>query len=169
MYRLRSARPADLPLLLAVERAASQLFRDSPYPHIVEDEPHNLADFEHWAEQGIVFVAVDEADKPVGFAAVEAVDGQGFLTELDVDPAHGRRGLGRRLIEAAREWSEAHGFTALRLSTFTDVAWNAPFYTRLGFRPLTEEELGPGLLAVRADEAAWGLDITRRVLMTLAL
>ena len=167
--RLRPALPADLPRLREVERAASALFRHSPYAWIVDDEPHDLATFERWRQAGIIFVAEVETGTAVGFAAVETLDGQGFLTELDVHPAHGRQGLGRRLIAAACQWSLARGHTALRLSTFTDVAWNAPFYARLGFRPLADSELGPGLRAARAEEAANGLDITRRVLMTLTL
>jgi hypothetical protein len=55
------------------------------------------------------------------------------------------------------------------LSTFRHVAWNAPFYARLGFRELAEEQLGPGLRRVRADEARRGLDLSRRLVMRLDL
>ena len=46
-----------------------------------------------------------------------------------------------------------------------DIPWNAPFYGRLGFRALEEEELGPGLLAVREHEARDGLAVRERVCM----
>ena len=38
------------------------------------------------------------------------------------------------------------------------VAEDAPYYERLGFRRLADEELTPGLRAIRAAEAEHGLD-----------
>jgi hypothetical protein len=57
------------------------------------------------------------------------------------------------------------GLDAVTLTTFRDVAWNAPYYERCGFRVLDETELGPGLRRVRDTEAAHGLDPARRVCM----
>jgi hypothetical protein len=34
---------------------------------------------------------------------------------------------------------------------------------------MTEDELGPGLLEIRREEAASGLDVVRRVFMTLPI
>jgi hypothetical protein len=53
----------------------------------------------------------------------------------------------------------------LTLTTFADVPWNGPCYERLGFRQLTGTELTPGLRAVRAEEAAHGLDEWPRIAM----
>ena len=54
---------------------------------------------------------------------------------------------------------------ALTLLTFRDVAWNGPYYERLGFRALGDDELGPGLRALRDAEPAKGLDPAQRVAM----
>ena len=62
----------------------------------------------------------------VGFALVEVLGGIALLAELDVLPALGRRGIGRRLIAAARDWAEARGHDALYLTTFAEIPWNAP-------------------------------------------
>jgi hypothetical protein len=70
------------------------------------------------------------------------------------------------LIEAARRWTAGQGYEVIRLSTFVNIEWNAPYYTRLGFCILAEDELGPGLLEVRREEAEAGLDVARRVFMT---
>jgi hypothetical protein len=43
------------------------------------------------------------------------------------------------------------------------VPWNAPYYERLGFRRV--DDLTPGLRAIRAAEAARGLDRWPRVAM----
>jgi hypothetical protein len=55
------------------------------------------------------------------------------------------------------------------LTTFRDVPWNAPYYQRLGFHILRDEELGPGLRSIRAHETQLGLPPESRVCMRLAL
>ncbi len=166
-YTIRLALPDDLPVLPAVEQAAGALFRDTDQSWIVDDSGHGLDVFEGWHTTGRIWVAATGDDTVVGFAAVGTIDGQAYLYELDVHPAHGRRGLGRRLIAAAVSGARVAGQTALRLSTFRDIAWNAPYYAGLGFRELREAEIGPGLAAERRAEAAAGLDLSRRVLMEL--
>jgi GNAT superfamily N-acetyltransferase len=112
-----------------------------------------------------VWVAAPPNGQPVGFAVVQVIDGLAHLAEISVHPAHGRQGLGARLIQALCDWARDRAYPAVTLSTFRDVPWNAPFYERLGFRVLSQEDLGPGLLAVRAEEARHGLDIRERVCM----
>jgi hypothetical protein len=53
----------------------------------------------------------------------------------------------------------------IRAARVDDVPWNAPYYTRCGFRALDDRELTPGLRAIRAHEAAIGLDRWPRVCM----
>lgn len=166
-YTIRLAQPDDLPALPAVEQAAGARFRDTDQSWIVDDSGHGLDVFEGWHNAGRIWVAATQDGTVVGFAAVGTVDGQAYLYELDVHPAHGRRGLGRRLIAAAVSGARVVGQTALRLSTFRDIAWNAPYYAGLGFRELNEAEIGPGLAAERRAEGAAGLDLARRVLMEL--
>ena len=72
-------------------------------------------------------------------------------------------------MDAVARWAHASGCDAVTLTTFTDVAWNAPLYRHLGFEVLSESELGPGLLARRDEETADGLDPTARVCMRLRL
>ena len=57
------------------------------------------------------------------------------------------------------------GPAPLTLTTFAEVPWNAPYYARIGFRVLADAELSPGLRAIRAHEAALGLDRWPRVCM----
>jgi predicted N-acetyltransferase YhbS len=82
-----------------------------------------------------------------------------------VRPSHARRGIGRRLLAVAREWALARGFAELSLTTFAEVAWNGPYYARLGFEVVAPAELTEGLRAIRAAEAARGLDAWPRVVM----
>jgi len=53
------------------------------------------------------------------------------------------------------------------LLTFRDIPWNAPYYARLGFVPLADEMLPPGLRALREAEGAAGLPLTARMAMRL--
>lgn len=84
-------------------------------------------------------------------------------------PDFARRRLGRALLEHAAATARRAGLPALTLTTFVEVPWNGPYYERCGFRWLAEEELTPGLRAVRETERARGLDRWPRGCMSRAL
>src|SRR5689334_24674858 len=75
-------------------------------------------------EAGQVWVACRHDDLPVGMVIASERDGAAYIEELDVVPAHGRRGLGSRLIVRVFEWAQAAGYETVTLSTFIDVPWN---------------------------------------------
>ena len=164
-YFVRPAQVADLPMLPIIEKAAGQRFRASTEAWIADEEGMSLAAFaEHFAYNRI-WVAVHQADSGaetvVGFAVARYLDDGIYLHEIDVHVDHGGQGLGRRLIDAVIAWTRQEGLPAVTLSTFRDIPWNAPYYARLGFVPLADDALGPGLQEVRAHEAEAGLDIRR--------
>ncbi|MBN1813926.1 MAG: GNAT family N-acetyltransferase [Anaerolineae bacterium] len=163
-YKIRPANPQDIPSLPEIERAAGELFASCD---LVQDLHHTvpIGELERAQKAGRLWVATGPEEQPVGFALVTVVDGLAHLDELDVHPEHGRRGLGAALVETVCEWATSSEFKAITLSTFRDVPWNAPFYTRLGFHILTEDELTEGLLRLREAEVEWGLPISERVVM----
>jgi GNAT superfamily N-acetyltransferase len=164
MYRIAVARPGDLPLLPAIELAAATLLAGHA-PASVLAETTSQADLEHARQRGQLWVALADG-VPVGFAHIEALEpGIAHLEEVDVRPEHGRRGLGTRLVIAACRWAAASGYSWVTLTTFRDVAWNMPFYARLGFEEIPLEELSRALLCVIADETRRGLDRRRRAVM----
>jgi GNAT superfamily N-acetyltransferase len=165
-YTIRSARPDDLPLLPAIERAAAAQFRTSPYPALADAE---LASTAIDLAREDVWVVVDAADQPVGFAMVRMLAEAPHLHELDIHPQHARQGLGQRLIQEVAHWARAQGASALTLMTFADVPWNGPYYTRLGFRILDEAAWTPALWAIRHAEEVAGLPMTHRICMQLDL
>ena len=114
---------------------------------------------------GQVWVAADDGDRPLGFAVVSILDDNAHLDELDVLPDHGRRGIGTALVERACAWARSAGYRAITLSTLQDIPWNAPFYAKLGFRVLTEDELTQPLRDLLDSEARLGLPMENRVLM----
>lgn len=165
-YRVRPAREADAAACRRIEIAADEMFRGLDL-HDPDPDDTNLTDdvLAAAAREGRLWVAATKADEPVGFALATVLDGHGHLYELDVDPAHGRRGLGRRLIETVVNWASGEGFPHVTLTTYSDVPWNAPYYERCGFRTLTPDELTPALRTLVAEEAARGLPPDTRVVM----
>lgn len=116
-------------------------------------------------QAGHLWVALAD-DVAVGFAHVEVIERDAaHLEEIDVDPAHGRLGLGTELVLRVCDWAVANGYAFVTLTTFRDVAWNMPFYARLGFEIVPRAELSPALRAVVEDETRRGIDPTRRVVM----
>ena len=163
-YRIARARPEHLTLLPAIERAAAQLLRGHA-PESVLNEATDSDTFAQAARDGRLWVAL-AGDTPVGFALVEMLtDDLPHLDEVDVDPSHGRRGLGTALVRAACEWATACGFSMLTLTTFRAVPWNLPFYARLGFVEVSGDQLRPELAAVVSAEAARGLAPETRAVM----
>ncbi len=163
--RIRAARAGDLPLLQDVERAAGQPFREMGMVEVAEDDPPSLAELTEYQRAGAAWVAVGADDRPVAYLVADRVDGCLHVEQVSVHPAQARRGVGRSLLEHLAEVARGEGVPALTLTTFADVPWNAPYYERCGFRRLGEDELTPGLRAVREREAAHGLDRWERVCM----
>jgi GNAT superfamily N-acetyltransferase len=167
--RIRPAGRGDGPQLQAIERAASEPFRTVGLDEIAEDDPSSLDELDAYVAGARSWVAVDAADRPVGYVLVDEVDGGAHIEQVSVLPDHQGRGIGRALIDRVDAWAGAEGHTTVTLTTFTDVPWNRPLYEHLGFRVLSEDEIGPGLHAVRAAEAEHGLDPRLRVCMRRAV
>jgi GNAT superfamily N-acetyltransferase len=162
---IRPAALAELPLLQDIERAAGEPFRALGMVMIADDDPPALDLLDRYRRLGRAWVSVDEADRPVAYLISDEVDGAAHIEQVSVHPAAARRGLGSALIDHLAACAVADGLTALTLTTFTDVPWNAPYYTRLGFRALGEDELTEGLRDIRHQEARHGLDHWPRVCM----
>lgn len=166
MIDIRLAIAEDVPSLPAIERAAGVLFDQIPAVAALPLLPLKpLEDFEEAQRQGLLWIAEAASEGPVGFALGERLDGIIHLEELDVLPAYGRQGIGARLVHALCDGTRARGIAAVTLCTFRDISWNAPFYERLGFRILNEDELTPGLAARVREEEMRGLPRVLRVAM----
>ncbi|GGT03692.1 MULTISPECIES: GNAT family N-acetyltransferase [Streptomyces] len=167
--RIRVVRPDELPVLQDIERAAGECFRDVGMPEIADDEPLPLSELDRYRAAGLAWVAADGDDVPVAHLIADCVDDGLHVEQVSVHPRSARRGIGRLLLEHVADQAVGRQAVALTLTTFTQVAWNAPYYTRCGFRLMDDGELSPGLRAIRAREAAHGLDRWPRACMRRAL
>jgi len=155
-YTIRLARADELESLRDVELAAGTLFAGIGLQEVAASDPLSFDFLQAQQRAGLVWVAADANDVAVGFAAASEIEDAIYLNEISVHPAHGRRGIGRSLIETLCDWAEANGYPAVTLLTFQDVPWNAPFYSRLGFRPVDTAALHPDVRRwVEEDFAAW--------------
>ncbi|MFE0174911.1 GNAT family N-acetyltransferase [Streptomyces sp. NPDC059002] len=164
---IRPVTAAELPALQDIERAAGEPFRGIGMAAIADDEPPAVEELDRFRRAGRAWVAAGPDGSPVAYLITEPVadaDAE-HIEQVSVHPRAARRGVGRALIEHAADRARTAGRTALTLTTFADVPWNAPYYARIGFRPLTADELTPELAAIRAHEAELGLDRWPRLCM----
>ncbi len=162
---IRVARAAEIGELQAIEVAAGKVFTTVGMDAVAGDEPLPAAELLGYQRDGRAWVATGDGDRPVGYLIARWVDGVVHVEQVSVHPAAAGRRLGAALVEHVAGWARERGSPALTLTTFAEVAWNAPYYERLGFRRLADAELTPGLVAIRAEEAAHGLDRWPRLAM----
>ena len=168
-YGIALAREQQLGALAGIERAAAEAFALEDLPESQRDEVTDLEELAAAQRDGRLWVASDARGEPVGFAIVFRLAQSAHLDELAVHPAHQRRGLGRALVRAVALWARAVGASRLTLTTFRFVAWNLPWYERLGFVALPEAALSHELAEIFEREIATGLPRERRVAMALDL
>jgi GNAT superfamily N-acetyltransferase len=163
-YVITTARLRDLAELPSIELAAAALF-DGHLPSSIPMVASSETELEYAQAQGRLWVALAD-DVAVGFAHVKVLEpSAAHLEELDVHPAHGRRGLGRRLVLAVCAWAAAEGYEAVTLTTFRDPPWNMPFYASLGFTELPPDAITLALASIVHEEARRGLAPDLRVVM----
>jgi GNAT superfamily N-acetyltransferase len=147
---LRRATPAETELLRAIDDDACALY--SAYGLAIAlpaDHPFardELARWQHSAELGRVWLAVDAAGRGVGFAALDRIGEVLYLDQLSVRMSAMRKGVGRRLLAESLAWARAEGGQALWLTTYAHLPFNRPYYERAGFLAVPEDECSAGIL-----------------------
>lgn len=94
-----------------------------------------------WLRDGgvVTQVAVDSRGRPVGFAMVTVMDGDGYLLGIGTDSEHRRLGLGRRLLVDVLRIAERRrriwGISQVRLDVACDNHAAIALFRDAGFEP----------------------------------
>jgi GNAT superfamily N-acetyltransferase len=166
---IRVAGDQDAAAMVEIERAAGRMFAAVGMDFVAEDDPGSPEELMEYVHDGRAWVIDGPDGGPVAYLIAEWVDGNVHVEQVSVDPAFAGRKLGAALVDHVADWAREHGSPALTLTTYVEVAWNGPYYERLGFRPLKDAELTPGLVAIRIKEAEHGLDRWPRMAMRRSL
>lgn len=167
---IRLATFADLGLLPDIERSATGRFLGTPMAWASAGDPLPEPVLAQALDDGLLWVALDDAGVPAGFALARPLGADLFLAEMSVALPQQGRGLGRALLQAVIDHaSAARVFRAVVLTTDRELAWNGPFYRRAGFVEVPAEQQGPPLRAQLRHEADAGFDAARRCAMRLPL
>ena len=162
---IRAAAPADFDEIERIETLADRLFVEAFHP---AHWPPARTAADRLEQGGFILVGVANAGTLIGFAHVIEIEGIAHLEQVSVLPAHGQRGYGRALVEAAMRAARERGYTELSLRTYADVPWNGPFYRGIGF---TESEPRGSFLRdlVKAERAEGLEQYGSRVQMSVPL
>ena len=138
MTRIRDSRAGEATALKALQLRAANVWEE--YRELLAEHPDAIAIPDGWIDEGRIRVAVDDEDRPVGFAVVLAEE----LDGLFVDPSAARAGVGRDLVEDAAERARDAGLHELRVTAHRIAV---PFYERVGFVATgpAETRFGPGI------------------------
>lgn len=150
--------------LQEIELAAGQMFTSIGMDLVAEGDPLSEAVLAEYIEDGHAWVVAAD-DLAVAYLVARVVDDAFHIEQVSVHPSRARQRLGRSLIDLAASTARSTGFDAVTLTTYVAVPWNGPYYARLGFVPVPDEQLTPGLAAIRAKERAMGLDQWPRIAM----
>lgn len=166
---IRPAVIADAALLPAIERSAGTAFLSvSGLEWIADDDVLTVEDHQIHIEEGTVWIAESHRSL-AGFITTRMFDDALHIMELSVEQASQGKGIGRRLVDIARQHALAHDITALTLTTFRDVPFNQHFYQKLGFVTLDEADLSSRLAETMKAEIENGLPADRRCAMRMQL
>jgi GNAT superfamily N-acetyltransferase len=142
----------ELEAMRAIELAAGAAFAEVGMPEIAADEPPSVEELEAFRAAGHAWVATGDGGEPIAYLLAAAVDDGLHVEQVSAHPDHAGQRLGAALIEHLAGVARAEGRSALTLTTFRDVPWNAPYYARLGFEVVEPAGQGPELAALVARE-----------------
>jgi GNAT superfamily N-acetyltransferase len=162
---LRLAVIGDVERLRDIEVDAGARFRSVGLDVIADDEPPTAEALIAYVEHGAAWVAESTDGLVVGYATASIVDHEGHLDQVSLIGAAAGHGIGRLLIDKVCEWTQVQGIKTVTLTTFRGVAWNGPYYARMGFVGIEPTKLGPELAAIRSAEQQAGIEVSPRIAM----
>ncbi|POS83102.1 hypothetical protein EPUL_005014 [Erysiphe pulchra] len=165
-YTIRKGKISDIPHLRHVETSAGNRYRTIGLDVVADS---NIVDSERLAsmsDANHLWVAVDKFG-PIGFLCGEELDGNFHIVEVSVSHECQGRGIGKSLMATMLEQiTTEHSFKSVTLTTYRSVAWNGPWYSRMGFGEVHPRLLGSAYDSIlETEEARYGFDKHERCLM----
>jgi len=165
MIEILPSEEDHLPLLREIELDAASICSVDDLPkHLrTESVPPDILKVAH--KQGLLLVAIEDGAAPVGFAVCTVIDNYLHLLEIDVASRVQRLGIGSMLLDKVIDLVVQRGCDWVSLTTFSHLAWNAPWYQKWGFAIMIHEELPEFLADILSEEKTRGLNPNNRVAM----
>ena len=165
MVTIRIASDNDAGLLPEIERSSGEAFRQiSDLAWIADDGVTSSQRHLEIIGKGTAWVGLDQTNGVIAFLNAEVHGNALHVWQMSVHSEHQKKGIGRALALAAEQWARASRLTALTLTTFRDVPWNARFYASCGFQ-IIEADLSPMLRDTLKSEGQAGLPMDQRCAM----
>lgn len=119
---VRTARQADLPRMVRIERASFAVpWSESAFRSVMHRDDARL-------------IVADRAGEVVGYAAVWFAADEGELGDIAVDPERRREGIGTRLVEGVLEEARRRGAQQVFLQVRESNQGALRLYETAGFR-----------------------------------
>jgi N-acetylglutamate synthase-like GNAT family acetyltransferase len=155
------ARLEDVETMRDIERDAGAIFAEISMSDVAQDGPLPRERTSEYVQNKRAWI-VEVDGRSAGYALADEVDGCGHLEQVSIRPEYDRRGIGTHSHREGRGMGARCGLSR------TDPE-HLSRRSRMGFRTLSEDELTPGLRALRAHEADHGLNTQLRQFMRLDL
>ena len=164
-FSIRKARYADIPFLGLVERSAAQLFRTANLDFLVDGSTVDPKVLVAMFDASHLWVACDFMDYPIGFSGGQYIEGNFHLVEISVAQDFQGKGVGSALMERMEADVRREGYKSMTLTTYRNLAWNGPWYSRMGFMEVRAEDVGRTYLGILESERQHGFDMSTRCVM----
>jgi GNAT superfamily N-acetyltransferase len=134
--------------------AIAELLNELGYRAAADEVPARLSALVE--EGGAVLLAVDSAGGALGLmslarhAVLHAAGSVAYITALVTANAARRRGVGQRLVAAAKEWAAQHGCVRLTVTSAEHRADAHAFYPACGM-PYTGRRFAASIVQAGAD------------------
>ena len=166
---IRLATDEDAANLPDIERSAGRAFLAIPgLEWIADDKVMSAEQHQIHIDEGTVWVALS-GERRIGFVTTARDEDALHILELAVESGHQGHGVGRRLLDTAKDYALDNGLPALALTTFRNLPFNELFYRKLGYRTLEAADLSERLADILETEIDNGLPGDRRCAMRLDL
>lgn len=171
---IRNAVYLDIRRMMEIEKSATGLFSTLPIEFLQklpEEIPPQSESFYQSIIQLDMSWVLCVRKEVVGYICTEKMVNQNTLHihEIDVARPFQGMGLGSKLLRFVIDWARGRHIPRLTLTTFKEVPWNAPFYSKLGFEIMDTNSVDTYLQNLLQAEVRFGLPEETRCAMVLEL